>query len=45
MSLGDLTNALLDYDNGNGDAFEKYGDGMSKNFHNTESSPPPSEFL
>jgi hypothetical protein len=38
MNLGDLTGALLAYGNGDGNAFEKYGDGIRKQFHNIDAS-------
>lgn len=38
MNLGDLTRALTAYKNGDGDAFEKYGDGIKKQLYDTESS-------
>lgn len=38
LSLGDLKGSLLAYDNGDGDAFKKYGDGMRKPFLNVDAS-------
>ncbi len=38
LNLGDLKGSLLAYDNGDGDAFKKYGDGIRKPFHNVDAS-------
>jgi len=38
LSFGDLKGSLAAYDNGDGDAFMKYGDGIRKPFHNVDAS-------
>jgi hypothetical protein len=36
MNLGDLKGSLAAYVNGDGDAFQKYGDGIRKPYHNVD---------
>ena len=39
LTLGDLEGALNAYDNGDDNVFNKYGDGLEKQFENTQSEP------